>query len=342
MGKSFTSDFEHSRQAAQTTLDKVSSYSELDAPNLEEGNKRFNEKTRELWKKFAVHGLLTFDRNEGKQVLKASTDLDGRCAMAILKESGLDIKDLTYVRPGEKVEGAINVDTGEKFGGAYDEATQTTYFDHHAPGATEITSATEITYKTMVDLGLIEKSDKLDKLTQFVTKIDNRQFPAEEFLRSAKTILGLQRDLDFDKLSAYFDDHNGPMEELTPEQFAKYGLKEAAEKQQKTVDEAMEKLKHMEQEGKVVETKYGKMLINENNELVVGAAAAYVKFDGIINITPGKSFAITLKEKTFSESELKDKLGDKFQGKIIRGQMWIYNDANPLNLSTAELIESLK
>jgi len=47
----------------------------------------------------------------------------------------------------------------------------------------------------------------MNRLIKFVTDIDNRRLPAEEFLRSGKTILGLQRDLDFDKLKAYFKDY---------------------------------------------------------------------------------------------------------------------------------------
>lgn len=34
-------------------------------------------------------------------------------------------------------------------------------------------------------------------------------------------------------------------------------------------------------------------------------------------------------------------MGDKFQGKIIRGKMWIYNEKEPLKLKLEELIESL-
>jgi len=42
------------------------------------------------------------------------------------------------------------------------------------------------------------------------------------------------------------------------------------------------------------------------------------------------------------EKELSERLGDKFQGKIIRGKMWIYNDKEPLNLSLEEITKSLE
>ena len=139
----------------------------------------------------------------------------------------------------------------------------------------------------------------------------------------------------------YFKDHESPTEELKSEEFEKYGLRESAERQQRTVDESMQKLEEMYWSGKVANTKYGQVVINENNELKTGSSAAYVKYDGIINFTPGKSFAVTLKEKDLDETELRKKLGDKFQGKIIRGKMWIFNEKEPLNLSLQEILSTL-
>lgn len=66
--------FRSSREAAKITLDKVSSWEELNTATLEEADKKFNEKTKETWKGFAVSGVLQFEKN-GKQVLKPFTDL---------------------------------------------------------------------------------------------------------------------------------------------------------------------------------------------------------------------------------------------------------------------------
>lgn len=51
---------------------------------------------------------------------------------------------------------------------------------------------------------------------------------------------------------------------------------------------------------------------------------------------------ICTKNKWNNEESLREKLGDKFQGKIIRGKMWIYNDSDPLNLSLDDIVESLR
>ena len=194
----------------------------------------------------------------------------------------------------------------------------------------------------MSSLGMLEKTVALDRAVDFVTKIDNRKYPTEEFLRSGKTLLGLQRGLKFEQLVTYFEDHESPQEELTPEDFNKYGLKQAAEQQQKTVEEAMATLERMESEGKVVDTEFGSIVLNVNGELKVGVSAAYVRHDGILNITPGKSFALTLKEGKFDEDTLRERLGDAFQGKIIRGQIWIYNDeGGELKLSQDDIIEAV-
>lgn len=336
-----TEKHEWSREAAKITLRNVGSWEELNAATLEEANKRFREATKKYWKEFAISGTLQFDPKEGKQVLKPFTDLDGKATLGLLKLAGIDVSNLAYVRPGEYLKGAINLDTGDKFGVVYDEETYTVFFDHHAPGTKEVTSTAEIMYKTLVDLELLEKSEALDRLIKFVTDIDNRRLPPEEFLRSGKTILGLQRALDFEKLLAYFKDHESPTEELSIEELEKYGLGDVAREQQRIVDESMAKLEEMEREGKIIDTAYGKVVVNVNNELRVGSSAAYVKYDGIINFTPGKSFAVTFKERDIDEEKLRHRLGDKFQGKIIRGKMWIYNEKEPLRIGLEDIISAL-
>jgi len=334
--------YKNSRNAAKITRDKIFSWEELNAQTTAGGDERFSEKTRKLWKDFAVSGLLQFDPKEGRQVLRPFTDLDGKSAIGILEAAGIDVSNLKYVKPGEFLKGAINLDTGDKFGVVYEESTYTAFFDHHAPGTKEVTSTAEIVYTTMIDLNMLEKTETMDRLIKFVTDVDNRRLPAAEFLKSGKTFLGVQRDLNFNKMLKYFADHKSPMDELTPEEFEKYGLRDSAEKQQKTVDESMATLERMEKEGKIVLTKYGSIIINKNNELAAGSSAAYVRHDGIVNFTPGKSFAVTLKEKDLDEKELRDRLGDKFQGKIIRGKIWIYNDKAPLALDLEEIVVSLK
>lgn len=62
-------NFENARNAAEITLNKVSSYEELNALTEKEGDEKFNEKTRELWKEFAVSGVMGFDKETNQRKL---------------------------------------------------------------------------------------------------------------------------------------------------------------------------------------------------------------------------------------------------------------------------------
>ncbi len=339
--------YDYSREAAKITLDKLGSYDEINADTQEEGDRKFAEKTKELWEKFAVSGKYVYNKEKGEKILRAATDLDGNAALGLLRLAGIDTSDLTYVKPGSALEGAINLDTGNKAGVVYEQETETAYFDHHASEAGRNTSTAKIVYTTLVNLGMLKETEALERVVEFVTKIDNRMYPAEEFLKSAKTILGLQRNLTFEMLVEYFKEHKEPTEELTSEEFEKYGLREAAERQQKIVDAAMAKLAEMEKEGKVVESRHGSILINENNELRVGASAAYVRHDGILNATVKEngtvaSFMVGLKEKTWDEEVLRNRLGEEYRGKIIRGKMWIYNDPAGTDLTLGDIIDAIR
>lgn len=322
----------------------------LEGETIKETNENFEKATRDLCSELTVSGVLQYDKEKGEQVLKPFSDLDGESSISILKLAGIKIDNVNYVRPGEHKEGSINLDTGDRFGVEYDEDTSTLFLDHHAKGNSEKTSTAAIVYKTLDKLGLFKdiyrKDEKLkpalNKLVDFVTKIDNRQYPPEEFLKSAKTVLGLQRSVNFDRLLEYFKDHDSPTEELEADNFENYGLKEAALKQQAVIDESMDTMEKMEKDGKFFNSIFGSILINQNNELKIGASAAYLRHDGIINFTPGKSFAFTLKNNSFDELFLKKSLKEKFQGKIIRGQMWIYNEQEPLKLQLQDLIEATK
>lgn len=330
-----------SRTAAEITIDRIDSYDELQSPNLESSDATFASATREHWDSFAVSGVMQFDKTVGHPVMQDKTDLDGQTGLELLKLAGIDTSNPKFVKPGTFSEGDINLDTGDRSGVELDAETGTAFIDHHAKGG-PVTSTAEITYSMLTDLGLLQKSPELDRLVEFVTKVDNRQFPAEEFLRSAKTLLGLQRSVGFSELQSYFQNHESASVELQPEEWAEFGLEKAAHNQQKTVDTNMLILARMESERKTVESAYGSLIVNENNELPVGSSAAYVRHDGIINLSPGKSFAVTLNGGQIDEAALRASLGENFQGKIIRGSMWIYNDSEPLLLTKEDIVAALQ
>ena len=127
MQENFKGHFE----GAKITFDKAGGERALEGQTIKETNENFKKATRELWKEFAVSGVLQFDKEKGGQVLRPFTDLDGRSSLDILKMSGIDVSNLEYVKPGDYKEGAINLDTGDKFGVEYNEESYTAFFDHH-------------------------------------------------------------------------------------------------------------------------------------------------------------------------------------------------------------------
>ena len=289
---------------------------------------------------FTVSGKLDF--RSGKPALQTITDLDGRGALALLHLAGVDTDDLTYVRPGEYAEGRVNLDTGDKAGFVFDLVSDTAYADHHAPGG-KGGSTVDIIYGVLKELHLLEPTQALDRFVDFVTKVDNFRYPVVSLDKQPKTILGMQQDIDLNTFLRYFADHTDPTRELSEDEIQLYGLKPAQQKRQTMIADEMNTLDAIAADGNVFETKYGKILLNENNRLKTGALAAYTKYDGILSITPGVSFFVGLKntEQRFDEEELRQKLGNKFQGKIIRDRMWLYNDAEPLRLSTEDIINAL-
>ena len=293
---------------------------------------------------YAVHGTYRYDNEKNERELIPETDLDGKCALGLLSLVGACInnENVLYINPGEILPGAINVDTGCMDGFNYDANNDTVIFDHHSENSGNNSSATEKVYQTLIELKQINHNETLDRVVDFVNKIDNRKYPPEEFLNSSKTVLGLQRNINFPISYLYFCDHESPNETLTTEELEEYGLLDAAEKQQAVIDESIEKLIEMEANQSYFLSDYGRILINRDNELKVGSSAAYLKFEGILNITPGKSFALTLRDGVLDEQKIRNKFGDNFVGKFIRGNMWIYNDSESLQLTTWQIIDKLK
>ena len=113
-------------------------------------------------KEFAVSGVLQFDKRRANSF--ATVYRFRRQVCAEFLKVGIDISNLTYVRPGESIEGAINLDT----------AINSAWFTMNQlipPISTttpkeqkEVTSTAEIVYKTMVELGKLENPELMDRL----------------------------------------------------------------------------------------------------------------------------------------------------------------------------------
>src|SRR3989338_5672409 len=225
------SRFERSRNAAEITIHRIKSYDELYASTLQEGNDMFAEKTRELWQQLAVHGVLGQDK-EGKTKLLEYTDLDGNGCIELLKMAGIRHK-FTFTEKGSWRDGYIHFDTGGRHGLIIEDGGKTAFFDHHTSSYGMPTSASEITYQALIDMGLLKKEEWLDNMVKFITQVDNRTYPheADYWKYSWRTVLGLQRYLNSKHLVEYFRSGRDPTILLSENDLSKMGLLKASLKQ---------------------------------------------------------------------------------------------------------------
>ncbi len=288
---------ELARSAAQITLARAGNYEELWAETEQEGDKKFIEKTKQLWKEFAVHGRVIIDRETKKPKLLNFSDIDGKCAIKLLELAGINTKNVQYVEPGDSKSGAINLDTsdeGGRYGLVIEDGGQTAFLDHHTTEAGKLTSATEITYKTLVSLGLLKKEQYLDKAVEFVNRVDNCDYAVTmaDFKVSWKRLLGVQRFLSAEALLDFFRKGRNPSEDLTAADFKdkNWGLIKSvkarekgkpdiiinrSEEQAKTVRESLEALEKMGKEGFIVDSKnYGKIAVDIGKKVPAGFDAA--------------------------------------------------------------------
>ncbi|HOX11047.1 MAG TPA: hypothetical protein P5323_03215 [Candidatus Moranbacteria bacterium] len=381
---------EFSRAGSEITLALVGKYKDLNSvtdkekKEGKEGDEIFMKKTKELWKNFAVHGFLKKDEQTGEPCIDNRTDLDGKASVELLKRAGFDEKSLSskeqdkegllkFIEQGDWEEGYINIDTSNKNGIVVkvDEERRAkketgkdkdyvikrfrgASIDHHDPDSPWGTSATKFTYKMLVDMGLLEKTEQLDKMVDFVNKMDNGDYPKIEdyFKNSWKTLAGLQRFLDGPDLVKFFitDEKDDVTRELTNDELHRYGfIKEVEGKkinrvveQEKIADKSLKKLKQKEKEGFIISSKrYGKIAINikdgNNGNDVKGNFLAARAFgcDVYIVWNPLENgFAISSKKPIEEEFS---------QGRGMRETMWLRppDPAAKPNIPLEEILKTM-
>jgi|GEM_PF-1101077 len=336
----------------RVTATRVKSPGELEVPTDTEKQRIFLEKSREVWKQFAVHGIFIVDKFSGKRKLLNRTDLDGGAALGILKMAGFDTSDVLYVKPGESVPGRIMVDTGYQ-SGLIVEDNGTAFFDHHGKDSNKASiSAAKLVYRVLAETGFIERTPVLDALTKFITQVDNQTHPdlkTKEFWENSdKTILGLYRFMTFEKLLQFFQDGHSPSDVLTKEQLIEYSptiqgqgkgappehkLLKGQEEQRRNINQSKEKVHQLEQDGFVINTKYGRLVVDIGKKLAGGqlVTRAY-DYDGYLIYNPdAQSFFVGINHGKFDFTPP--------QGVIVRDTMWIKpDDGKPLQLVLKDII----
>ncbi|MFA5023636.1 MAG: hypothetical protein WC523_01585 [Patescibacteria group bacterium] len=342
-GQKRQSVFKGQFEAAKAVFSKKSE-EELEGATIKETNENFTRAARKLWKDFAVHGVLRKNQETGEIELQKFTDLDGKAATGLLKAAGLDIRKLQYVYPGESLPGYTNIDTGGKSGVEFQETDKSVFIDHH--GAEENnSSSTDLTYQTLVKLGLLKKEKHLDKLVEFVNYEDSKTFPNEEFYfkDSDKNLLGLSHFMKFEKLEEFFKDGHTPTESLKKEDLMKYGLIykdnhgqiiDRPAEQKKIIDDSLAKLKEIEEQGMIFESpEYGRIVVDKNGQVKGGGTAARA-YDCPVYINWNKTgFFISSKKPLAADFILSE-------GIKVRNRMYLKSaDQEPLKITLEEVLE---
>jgi hypothetical protein len=252
----------------------------------EESDKIFLEKTRELWKKFAVHGFVSVD-DKGNKTLIADTDLDGKSCLELLKLAGFDTSDVRYVNPGEMEEDALTMDSGRINGVASLNDGKETIFDHHTPESSRFSSAAKFTYEMLTETGLLEKQKYLDEFIKFVTDEDNKTYTESELKEMFdpdgkgkkpfyhKTLIGLSRYMSMDDMLEFFREGKDPRGELDKE-YLKARKAVGMDEDGKTLidasnevgwkmNQSRKSMREMKKEGFTVDTgqeRYGQVIID--------------------------------------------------------------------------------
>ncbi len=172
-----------------------------------------NELIAEAAKKFfalqelIVHHQGGWDPKRGF-CMGSYSDLDGRGAVALFAKAGIDVKKGSYVPPGYRRLGAMNLDTSMTdgmFTGSEEKIdpetgekiiVQTAYQDHHGIWSDRNTSATKQMFETFSKWDLLkfeseEERRAWEKAVEFVTQDDNYTFPGIKGGEFYKTSEGL-------------------------------------------------------------------------------------------------------------------------------------------------------
>ncbi len=350
---------ELTRRATQITLARVPKYTDLHplhAATEKEGDEKFKELTRQVWKQFVVHGTARMDKETGKIIIKRETDLDGRSAAGLMLRAGLDIRNVEYVAAGQARKGKINIDTGGKSGLAVEDDGRTAYFDHHTNGSTRNSSATKVVYETLTELGLLEHRAEWDKIVDFVTKFDNMSYPAEEYgMKSVRTMLGLRNWLEFEDMEKLFKAGKNPLTPLTDAELKAIEVAPSFKQRSghvvpaqtlldmsrlrlASVEQSEARLKEMEREGLIIDSKdYGKVVVDIHGSIRTSSDAAKAYGAG--------AFIKWMPEtQSFFLSTYDHPLKHKFdQGDAVRDTMWIkpMTDGKQLTVKLKDILNNL-
>lgn len=224
---------------------------------------------------FAVHGKIV------REEFKEQSDLDGEMSISLLLTGlGLDhTPKVEFVDQGDKKDNAFNLDTGNKDGLTFE--GDTIYFDHHGTFSERDSSATKVVYETLLNLGLIGKENYIKNIVDFVTRVDNCNYPGTVdhavFDNFDKTLWGLKNGIKFKEnhkltnaiiknIVKFIKDGRDPYTtRLTEAQIKAFGLEDESAKQKAIIETSNDRFKKLEDDGFIIgeeDGPFGKIIID--------------------------------------------------------------------------------
>jgi len=303
------------------------------------------DKIRENWKDFTVHGISSFDDKKNKVELRKKSDTDGNTSVGLLKEAGFNTDNVKFIKQGEFLSGYINLDTGFKKGAAGDKKRKTAWLDHHGGDITKKNlPAARSTYLFLRALHFFGKNEALKNLTKFVSQVDRAAFPEQEklFKDSYKMVFGLYRKMNFDQLYDYFKFGKRPDDILSESDLDKFGLVEASKERKKKIENSIKEINRLKDDGFAVDTEFGKIIIDIDHKVNLGGEAAMAAgLDGYLLFDQkSESFFIVVKERDKKNSDL-TKLNIT-QGIAVKNNMVMRPiSEDRLNISLGEIIKKM-
>lgn len=319
-----------------------------------------------------THGVTGYDKENGRIVLQRYSDLDGKCAIALLGKAGLDIKNVGYLTPGEMEQGQITVDSGNRDGLVIDSAETvdpktgerkmevSAVMDHHGPYSDRGTSATKNVYKVLTELGLLKFEDEKDqknyeKVVEWVTKTDNFSFPDVEkyFKDSDQRMIGFlkSRFVTLNGLLNFADSGKEVTALLDEKDLRRFGLIYKRKKggvvdhvadRKKEIEKTMGAVRDLAAKGWTIVAENGKKFIIDTQNKIGGEgqwAAASLGYEGVIRYTPeSHNFFVALNKGTFD----KETFSGLPQGKLVRGSVFIkLAGGEKLTVTLSDLLQKI-
>jgi|GEM_PF-5775115 len=348
---------------------------DLNAPTAEEGHQKFLKVAREvLSQSLATHGK----QREGKT--QKIADLDARISFGLLRLAGCKFdehKDVVYVESGQMVEGRIQVDTGNVLGTQISEDWHDltdVLADHHLPDAPLDSSSAKIVYENLVIMGLLERTEALDRLVEFVSQADNKKFDdifyTEEWQRniSWRSIAGVGQNMDFKKLHQYFERYQSPYQAfpkdpqneipVDPIFLREFGLVQGrgqesinlCQKRKNNINQGLDMVRELRSKGFEIKTRYGKFFVDYISEGMSEQRRKGVPLRADAVLANGYQGLIIYNQETESyfinldpRIEARLNLSNLDDGVAVRGKMFIRNfaDKTPLKHSLADIFSCL-